>query len=311
MYIKRRGIALQHNEANQRKRILFIINPNSGVIKKECPLKELVMLFEDYGYETIPCFTRKQGDGTLLVKERASSDIDLVIGMGGDGTLNEVIAGVYAIGWDKPIGYIPAGSTNDFANSLGISSNPLEAAKQIMEGTPKALDLGKFNERIFVYTACCGIFSRTSYETPQRFKNKLGHLAYLMEGIKDIRDFKPVYMEITTDCGEYRDNYIFAALCNTFSLGGIMSLEELGVDLADGVFEMLLISEPGDLSELRGIVRCLYEETFDSPYVKMCKVTKAEISYLTGEDWSLDGERGVGMEKNTFEVIPNGLQLKY
>ena len=310
MCMMKEGIALSVDRTKQ-KRILLIINPNAGVIKKEFPFKELIITFAEYGYETIPCFTRAAGDGTVLVQEHAGEDIAMVVAVGGDGTLNEVVAGVCSIGLSIPVGYIPAGSTNDFAASLGLSFDPVEAAEQIMTGEIHSLDLGEFNGRTFIYTACCGIFSRVSYETPQRFKNRLGHFAYLLEGIKDIRDFIPIPMKIKAGDNEYRDNFIFVAMCNTFSLGGIMSLEDTNVDLSDGQFEMLLISRPNDLAELRQIVRALYEQTYDSPYVKILKVTDAEICYKAKDDWSLDGERGKAETKNSFRVIPGGLRLVY
>lgn len=293
------------------KRLLLIINPNAGMRKKENSLNEIIMTFSEYDYETIVCFTKASGDGTRLVEEHAGEDIDLIVCMGGDGTLNEVFGGARKIGWEKPIGYIPAGSTNDFANSLGLPFEPVEAAKNIMTGSAKYLDLGEYNKRSFVYTACCGIFTKTSYETPQKRKNMLGHFAYLLEGMKDITQVHPIYMEIELEKEVLKDNFIFVAICNTFSLGGIMTLDEMDVDLADGEFELLAITQPRDIAQLNSIIVSLYEQNFDNPLIAFRKISKAEIRMQQPEDWSLDGERGEGKEKNRFRVIQNAVKMIY
>ena len=179
---------------NIYRRLLFIINPHAGMHRKDNPLSEIILCFSDHGYETVVCFTREGGDATRLVEEHAYDDIELIVCMGGDGTLNEVITGCRNIKWNKAVGYIPAGSTNDFAASLGLSSDPVEAARNIMAGTPKELDIGEFNGRTFVYTACSGMFTRVSYETPQKYKNVLGHFAYVLEGIKELSAIQATHM---------------------------------------------------------------------------------------------------------------------
>lgn len=299
------------------KKLLFIINPNAGMRRKESPLSQIIMTFSDYDYETIVCFTKKQGDGTRLVEEHASSDIDLIVCMGGDGTLNETFAGARKIGWDKCVGYIPAGSTNDFAATLGLSSDPVKAAENIMTGTPHNLDLGELNGRLFVYTACCGIFTKTSYETPQKIKNRLGHFAYVLEGMKDLGDLHPVHMKIETKNQKIEDNFIFVAICNTFSIGGIMTLDENDVTLDDGEFELLTVSMPRDIMQLNNIVSYLYEqkysdEGFDSSIMSYTKVSEAKITIpIPNDDWSLDGERGVVKESNTFKVLASAVKFLY
>lgn len=293
------------------KRILMVINPNAGVKKKTNVLTDIINVFADYGYETIVCYTRKAGDAETLVEEHAGSSIDLIVCMGGDGTLNETLSGARNIDWKKPIGYIPAGSTNDFASSLNLSSEPEEAAKKIMEGKAKRLDLGIFNGRTFVYTASCGIFTKTSYETPQKFKNRMGHLAYILEGMKDITQFTPNYMEIDTGEQVYEGEFILTAVCNTFSLGGVMNLDNGEIDLGDGFFEILMIRQPKDIAQLNETIKALYEQDYDNDLVTLCKVKRAKIVCPSMEDWSLDGERGIGREVNEFEVVSGGMKLIY
>lgn len=293
------------------KRIFMVINPNAGVRKKVNVLNDIVNIFADYGYETIVSYTRKSGDAATLVEEHVNDRIDLVVCMGGDGTLNETLSGTRKIGWKKPVGYIPAGSTNDFASSLGLPSEPKEAARKIMEGTPKRLDLGIFNGRTFVYTASCGLFARTSYETPQKFKNWLGHLAYILEGMKDLTQFTPNHMEIDTGEEVYKGEFILTAVCNTFSLGGVMNLDNGEIDLGDGLFEILMIRQPKDIAQMNEAVKALYEQNFDHDLVNLVKARKAKIVCPAKEDWSLDGEREEGLEINEFEVVSGGTRLIY
>ncbi len=294
------------------KRLLFIVNPNAG-LKRETPFDAICTVFEDHDYEVIVCFTRAAGDGTVIVRDHAGDDIDLIVCMGGDGTLNETFAGAYEIGWRKPIGYIPAGTTNDFASSIGLPSDHVEAAKHIMEHEPHDLDLGMFNGRMFVYTACCGIFTKTSYETPQKIKNVFGHLAYVLEGVKDLTQIHSIHMKIDTGTEKFEDNYLFVSMCNTYSLGGVMTLDESQVSLSDGEFELFTIAMPRDLLQLNTIITALASQKYDeaNDLVHFTKVKNAEILFPQFEDWSLDGERGEGREKNKFSVVHDAVRLIY
>lgn len=297
---------------NKYKKILFVINPNAGIHKKENILADIIPIFDEYNYETTVCFTKQSGDGTTIVKEHCRDEYDLIVCMGGDGTLNEVFSGAMAINWKKPIGYIPAGSTNDFATSLGLPSEPVEAARHIMMKEPRYLDLGLFNGRYFVYTASAGIFTRTSYETPQRVKNVLGHFAYILEGMKDITQLHPIHMSIDSDRGLEEKDYIFVAICNTFSLGGVMNLDEANVDLDDGIFELLTIELPKDIPQFNSIIKDLYDQNFeDSSLVNLTRIERADIVFEEAEDWSLDGERGSGSRNIHFQVAEKAVQLIY
>lgn len=293
------------------KKLLFIINPHAGVTKKEGVFSEIINVFQDYDYETVVMLTRKRQDATTFVIEHAVNDIDMIICMGGDGTLNEVFAGAVAIGWNKPIGYIPAGSTNDFAVSLGLPHDPVMAAKYAMEHEARYIDLARFNERIFVYTASCGLFSKASYDTPQVNKNLLGHFAYVLEGAKDFSKFKPIFMEIETPDGFIQDEFILVSICNTFSLGGIMSFDKNMVDLNDGFYEMLLIKKPRDIVQLNMIIGSLAEHKYDGQFANITKVSKASIHVPSYEDWSLDGEKENGKKICEFKVLHNAVKLIY
>lgn len=296
---------------NTYRRLLFIINPHAGIRRKDSPLSEIILTFSDHDYESVVCFTRQSGDGTRLVTEHADDDISLIVCMGGDGTLNEVIAGCRRVGWDKPIGYIPAGSTNDFAQTLSLPSDPVAAARRIMTGTPKRLDIGEFNGRTFVYTASTGLFTKASYDTPQRVKNVFGHFAYLVEGMKDLTQIHPYHMRILTEGKVYEDNYLFVSVFNSFSIGGIMNFDSNVVDLQDGFFEVLLVSNPHDLNQLRIILQALTEQKFETPLVTFFKTDHAIISCKEAPDWTLDGEHGKGRNQNEISVIAGGIQIVY
>lgn len=291
------------------KRLVFILNPKAGIKKKEGFLVDVINEFEDHNYITEIHYTRAQGDGTRLVLEHGRN-ADMIVCMGGDGTLNEVIEGIVQGGIASPIGYIPAGSTNDFASSLNLSTQPETAAMDIMTRTPKPIDIGRFNNRYFVYTASCGIFTRTSYETPQNFKNIFGHFAYVLEGIKDLGNVKQLKLNIKYDDKEINGNYIFAAICNSTSIGGIMTINKEKVDFADGLFELLLIKFPKDLIELGIIITKLQNQVYDNS-IQLIPVSKLQISNCANIDWSLDGEKEEGQEVVDFEVFHRAVNLIY
>ncbi|MCQ2521340.1 MAG: YegS/Rv2252/BmrU family lipid kinase [Lachnospiraceae bacterium] len=298
-------------EVSPYKRVLLIVNPRSGVTKKGAALNDIIITFSEHGYETTVCFTRKAGDGTQLVLDHANEAVDIICCMGGDGTLNEMITGARKINWTKPMGYIPAGSTNDFAASRGIPVDPAAAAERIMTGEVHYMDLGEFNGRTYVYTAANGLFSSTTYTTPQSFKNRLGHFAYVLEAAKDVFTFKPVHLKVDTGEEVFEGKYIFTSICNTFSMGGVMSLEKAGVDFSDGLFEMILVEHPSDPIELHTTVQALVNQNFEHKSITIRKISHATIYNEEALDWSLDGERGKGMQENSFRVLHKAVALIY
>ena len=157
-----------------KKKMLFIFNPFSGKAQIKSKLFEIIDVFVKGGYEVIVHPTQAVGDGFEKTKELAPQ-VDLVVCSGGDGTLDEVVSGLMEVDQRVPIGYIPAGSTNDFANSLSISKDMVQAAKDIIEGNLYSCDVGAFNNDSFVYIAAFGLFTDVSYETDQHMKNILGH----------------------------------------------------------------------------------------------------------------------------------------
>ena len=222
------------------KNILLLVNPNAGTKKANKYLTDILVLFKENGYDTRVCITMGKNQVMPYVKD-FGFECDMIVCIGGDGTFNETVEAVIETGCDKPIGYIPAGSTNDFANGLNLSKRIMDAARDIMDGTPVAIDIGKFNNRYFSYIASCGIFTKVSYNTPQSVKNTYGHLAYVVQGMKDLANIKSVHLKIEADGKVFEDDYIFAAICNSTSVGGILTIKPDVVDLTDGMMVILLI----------------------------------------------------------------------
>jgi YegS/Rv2252/BmrU family lipid kinase len=211
--------------------------------------------------------------------------------IGGDGTFNEMITGLHNAECKTPIGYIPAGSTNDFASSLHLAKDIVTAAEDITLGTPHPLDIGKFNDRCFSYIASFGAFTRTSYATPQGLKNLLGHTAYLLAGIKEFTSIRSRHVKFTLADGKIlEDDYIFGAISNSTSVAGILTLDPKLVDMNDGLFELLLIRKPHSPLELSDCILALKTQDYNSPMLTFLSTPSLTIEAPEDMDWTLDGE---------------------
>ena len=239
--------------------------------------------------------------------------MDLIVCIGGDGTFNEVVSGVIQSGVRVPIGYIPAGSTNDFANSLHLSKGIVKAAHDIVQGEPVSLDIGTFNGRNFSYVASFGAFTKTSYATPQNVKNALGHLAYVLGGINSIASIRAEHMAFEVNGMKYEDDYIFGAISNSTSVGGILTLKPELVDMSDGEFELLLVKAPHDLVELGAIIHMLTTQNYEDEMITFINASEFNIHASKETSWTLDGEYQEGMEEikvvnmhHAIDLIMNG-----
>ncbi len=292
------------------KHLLFIINPVAGTKKASKNLAEIISIFNRADYDTHVFVTSRQKDATRAVK-KFGEQADLIVCCGGDGTLNETISGVIQMGLHTPIGYIPAGSTNDFANSLGLSGDVVTAAKQIVNGSPQPYDIGKFGNRYFSYVASFGAFTKTSYTTPQNIKNALGHIAYLLEGIQELSKIKKEHLRVETDQFVLEDDYLFGAICNSTSLGGILTLNPNLVDLGDGMFEILLVRAPKNIQELHECVLALRSQTYDCGMLAFRSASKMTITANPDMPWTLDGERADGGENIVVENLHQSISLMH
>lgn len=291
------------------KKLLFIINPRAGVKKNKRFLDEAISIFEQAGYKVDIKYTKKRSDGTTIARYLGSR-ADLVVCMGGDGTLNEVMQGMIDSGAKTPLGYIPAGSTNDFATSLGLKTNPKEQAEFIVSNEAKTLDLGWFNGRYFVYTASAGIFTKTSYSTPQDLKNRIGHMAYILTGVRELFHIRRMKLKIELENKTYEGRYIFVAINNATKVGGVMKLDENIVRFNDGKFELMLVEFPKGLGGFLHTALKVLTQKFTGT-VRLEQIDHARITDSSDIDWSLDGEKEKGRTVVDFKVVHDAINFIY
>lgn len=273
------------------KKLLFVFNPRSGKGLIKNYLVDIVDTMVKADYEVTVYTTQSQGDATRKVREEAEL-YDLVVCSGGDGTLDEVVTGMNESGADKPIGYIPAGSTNDFANSLGIPKDMVKAAEAAVTGEEFPCDVGYFNGDTFVYVAAFGLFTAVSYQTDQHLKNILGHAAYILEGAKHLHDIPSHILQVEHDGIQFQDKFIFGMITNSVSVGGFKGMTGDDVELDDGVFEVTLIKSPKNPIELNEILASLTNLIDDTDLIYSFKTSELHIRSKYKIPWTLDGEYG-------------------
>ena len=294
-----------------RKKMLFIFNPRSGKGSIKTRLMDILDIFVKGGYEVTVHPTQAYMDGFKIAKKKAG-EYDLVVVSGGDGTLDEIVSGILRVGCKTPIGYIPAGSTNDFANSLEIPKNMEKAANDFIEGKLYSCDVGRFNKGNFVYIAAFGIFTDVSYETDQHLKNVLGHLAYLLEGSKRIWNVPTYWIRVDANGRTFEGEYIYGMVTNARSVGGFKNLPGKDVHLDDGLFEVTLIKRPKNPIELNEIIASLVMAENITSLVDSFKTDRILIESNQEIPWTLDGEYGgehsfvrIEAQKHAMELVLN------
>ena len=299
------------------KKIYFIYNPHSGKEQISSKLNEIIRTLAERDNEltVVPTI------GYLDAMERISDlpdGYDLVVCSGGDGTLDEVVTGMMKRSKERrvPIGYIPAGTTNDFARSLEIPRNMADAAKNVMIGRPFACDIGSFNEDSFVYIASFGIFTEVSYSTKQEVKNVLGHMAYILEGMKSLYNIKSYKMKVFSDEIDFEGDFLFGMVTNSKSVAGFKGLVKGDVQFDDGVYEVTFIKRPKNPLEIQEILASLLLEEIDSNYMYSFRTRRLIVESEEMVPWTLDGEFGgehtrVEIENNqrAVEIIINSAEL--
>lgn len=273
------------------KKLLFVFNPNAGKGTIKESLCDIIDVFTKGGYEVTAYPTQAKLDGYRKILDDAHN-YDIVVSSGGDGTMSESIKGIMGSSAKVPIGYIPAGTVNDFARSMDIPKNMVEAAKNIVTGIPFSYDVGSFNGDYFCYVAAFGAFTDVSYETPQSTKNILGHTAYLIEGVKRVKTLEAFDITVEHDGETYRDDFIVGLISNTVSIGGLSNLVAKGVVFDDGLFEVTLIKTPNSLIELNKILNCLLMKNLDPKYFYTFKTSHVRFTSEQEIKWTLDGESG-------------------
>lgn len=290
------------------KRLFFIMNPYAGTRKACRYLADILTVFNRAGFEVTAYMTAGTGDAVQAVAAHAA-DVDAVVCCGGDGTFNETISGILQSGADVPVGYIPAGSTNDFAGSLKLPLHPVEAAKHIVEGVPHSYDMGRFGQRYFSYVASFGAFTRASYTTPQNVKNALGHTAYVLSGVQELGQIRPTHVRLELDGETVEDDFLFGAICNSTSVGGILTLDPKQVDMSDGKFEVLLVRAPKDLAELGECIQAVQKQVYNCNMITFRSASHIVITASPAMPWTLDGEREEGHGQVEVTNLHNAIRL--
>ena len=291
------------------KKLFFVLNPYAGTRKANKVLADILSVFCGAGFDVTVHITQQQGDARSVVCQRAK-EMDLIVCCGGDGTFNETVAGVMASGANVPVGYIPAGSTNDFATSLGLSMDPVKAAEKIAAGETEFFDVGSFNGRYFTYVASFGAFTKASYETPQDIKNALGHAAYILGGIQELSQLRhKEHMRLELDGETVEDDFIFGAISNSTSMGGILRLDPKQVDMQDGMFEVLLVRFPRDLTEVADCIQAVQKQTYNCKMMTFRSARKIKITTDPDVAWTLDGEKEPGSGEITVENLHHAVRI--
>ena len=288
------------------KTLLLIYNPHAGKQRITAKLHDVVYHFTTAGYLVTARPTLYRGNATQIAAEEGHN-YDHVVCCGGDGTLNEVVTGLLTHPERMPVlGYLPAGTTNDFAKTLKIPAALDKSTPIAVGGTPALCDVGDFNGRTFIYVAAFGLFTEVSYATPQNTKNMLGRLAYILEGIKSLSQLKSYHMRVTHDGETVEDDFIYGMVSDSISVGGFRGMKEEVVKLDDGLFEVMLIKTPKTLEDLAGILNALVRQEPESHVITF---QSGEVAFHSEEQvgWTLDGEYGgdtdLGWVKNRPRAI--------
>ena len=290
------------------KRLLFILNPQAGQRKANRFMPDMIRLFIEAGYRCEPYVTGAAGEATRVIA-RCPRKYDLVVCAGGDGTLNETVSGMMAAGMDCPVGYVPCGTTNDYAASIGLSPDVMQATHDILEGRIQTVDVGRFNGRYFIYTATCGAFAKASYATPQAAKNVLGHAAYVFAGIRDLTAIKPFHMRVRADELALEDDFVFCSVTNSTSVGGILQLDTQLVALNDGRFEVTMVRNPVNPAQLSSIIVGLTTQSVPNDMIHFFSARRITIECDEPVEWTLDGEREAATDGISMENLHSAVRI--
>lgn len=295
------------------KKLLFVYNPKAGKAQIRNKLADILDIFAREGYEITIVPTQKKDDARAAMAGR-QRDYDLIVCSGGDGTLDEVVTGMIQSGFRTPIGYIPAGSTNDFGGSISLPKNMVRAAQTAVHGRNFQCDIGTFHydhvDDVFVYIAAFGLFTDVSYETEQEMKNVLGHMAYLLEGVKSLSAIRPFRVKVSWEGKVLEDDFIFGMITNSFSVGGFKKITGKNVKLDDGVFEVTLIKMPKNPIELSNIMISLLNRDMDTNAMYCFRTSELTLESEEPIAWTLDGENGGSHTAVTIRNVCKGMDIR-
>ena len=291
------------------KRLLLIVNPCSGRAKMRTELLRVVETLSNGGYTVTVYPTKTRGDATDYVLNLSENEYERIVVCGGDGTLNEVITGLMKSELHITLGYIPSGTLNEWSSGLGIARSIPKAAEDINTGKKIQLDIGRFGDRYFSYTASFGAFTDASYSAPQDIKNVLGQAAYFFEGIKSLGNIKPVRLKFKTEERDIEGDFLFGAVSNSMSVGGIVKFDESAVKLNDGRFEVLLIRNPDNVLKLQPIIDGILKRDFDREGIEFFTTESITVTGGDGLSWTLDGEYAEGKDEIVISNMHNAIEL--
>lgn len=289
------------------KNLLFILNPNAGKGEIRSKMIRILQLFSAAGYDSLVSPTLHAGEIPEII-QRLANGVDLVVCCGGDGTLNETVTGLMQLDPRPPLGYLPAGTVNDFASSLGIPKDLEAAAQAVLSGSPVDVDIGRFGEQYFTYVAAFGAFTEVSYQTPQQSKNMFGRTAYVLEGLKCLTSLKSYPVSIEFDNGTCQGDYLFGMVSNASSVGGLKLLDDR-ISMNDGMFEVLLIQKPDSLIEMQQVINAVLLHDYSSPLITVFRTSNLTVSCENETPWTLDGEFGGAPQKIEIENLHLALRV--
>lgn len=291
------------------KKLFFVYNEHSGKGMIKNRLAEIMSIFTKAGYMVTAYPTQRALDAYDKVCE-ADGQYDLIVCSGGDGTLNEVISAVMHHTNDRPkVGYIPTGTTNDFATSYKIPKTPVKAAKLAIGDNSIRCDIGRFNGRYFNYVAAFGLLTDVSYKTPQNMKNVLGHQAYVLESLRSFNNIVAYRMKITVNDMEIKGDFIYGMVANASSVGGFKGVTGKNVEFDDGLFEVVLVKEPLNPLELQQVVAGLFSPNHESPMVVRIKTRHVIFESEQPVSWTVDGEYGDAHQRVDISVVDKAVEI--
>lgn len=293
------------------KKLLLLVNPVSGTNRVKGGIMGVLKIFSEADFITTVHVTRYPGDATEIV-EKMGKEFSVIVACGGDGTLNEVVTGALRIRYEGALGFLPSGTTNDFANSLGLPKGILKAAELIATGEARELDFGSFNHlRYFIYVAAFGAFTQVSYSTDQKLKNVFGHAAYVSEAIAHLMDLRKYHVKVNCDGVVYEDDFLFGAAANSLSLGGVMRLKPNQVDMTDGYHEVLLIRNPKNAAEFAQLSAELLSGNFENKSILLFRGKKIVFECDEAIPWCVDGEFAGNFEHADIQNLHNRLRIYF
>ncbi len=289
------------------KNLMLIVNPYAGRGLSKQALGIIVSLFCREGY-AVTVYSTESGTPEDLIREYGGN-YELVVCAGGDGTISGVTSGLVQLETPPPFGFIPAGTANDMASTLALSRDPKTAVMTILNGKPIPLDIGRFNDSYFTYIAAFGAFTGVSYKTPQSAKQALGHFAYVKAGLASVPEIRPQHTVVTYDGGTIEDDFIFGGVTNSTSIAGLVKLNKRDVDLGDGLFEVILVKQPVNATELTNIVSSILNHTYHSENVLFLHTKKIKFSFDEEVSWTKDGEDGGSHKELEIENCHQALRI--